>query len=97
MTDRKFFQAFDQWWEAAPDRLPTKRARDKAREAFLAGCRAATESKDYRFRAGQWVVTVKAHSLPDAKKFAVETLDRRARKIGATPPPSGWKLMQVAT
>lgn len=94
MTDRNFFQAFDQWWESQPDKLPTKRARDKARAAFLAGCRMATEPKDYRFRSGRWVVTVRATTLESAKQEAVKTLDRRASKIGAIPPPDGWRLSQ---
>jgi hypothetical protein len=95
MTDRKFFQAFDQWWEAAPDRLPTKRARDNARAAFMAGCRAATVEKDYRFQAGRWIVTVRAPTLAIAKQEAVKILNRRARKIGAIPPALGWKLTQI--
>jgi hypothetical protein len=95
MTDRNFFQAFEKWWEASPDRLPTKRARDRARDAFLAGCRVATEPKLYRFQAGQWVVTVKAQTVGEARKEAIRTLDRRAEKIGADRPERGWQLSQV--
>lgn len=97
MTDLKFFQAFDEWWTSQDDRIPTKRARDNARSAFLAGCRVATEVQDYRFRAGRWVVTVKAATLNEARKEAVRVLDRRASKLGAETPAHGWPLMQVAT
>jgi hypothetical protein len=97
MTDRKFFQAFDLRWETVPDRIPTKRARDNARAAFLAGCRAATVPKDYRFKSGRWVVTVRAPTRDIANEGAIKMLDQRARKIGAVPPPKGWQLSQVAT
>ena len=97
MTDKKFLQAFDEWWEATPDRVPTKQARFNARAAFLAGCKVATEPKDYRFQAGRWVVTVRAPTLEIAQQEALKTLDRRARKIGATPPQTGWQLTQVRT
>lgn len=96
MKDRKLIQAFDDWWETNPGRIPTKRARDNARLAFLAGCKAATVPKLYRFQSGRWVVTVSATNFAEAQRQAIQKLDERAAKFMSRRPPQGWQIRQVS-
>ncbi|WP_145638981.1 hypothetical protein [Neorhizobium alkalisoli] len=95
MTDQNLIKAFDEWWASSPDRIPTKRARANACLAFLAGCKAATTTKSYRFQAGRWIVTVSATTLAEAQRLALRKLDQRAERIGASRPPNGWQIRQV--
>ncbi len=97
MTDLKLIQAFDDWWEANPERIPTKQARDKARLAFLAGCKAASVSKRYRFQSGRWIVSVSATTFAEAQRLAIQKLDQRAEKFMASRPPQGWQIRQIPT
>jgi len=96
MIDPKLIQAFDEWWETNPDRTPTKHARDSARLAFLAGCKAATVKKRYRFQSGRWVVTVSATTFAEAQRLALQKLDQRAEKFMAARPPQGWQIRQMS-
>jgi len=97
MTDTKLIQAFDDWWEANPEKIPTKRARDNARLAFLAGCKAATVRKSYRFQSGRWIVSVSATTFAEAQRLAIYKLDERAAKFMTTRPPQGWQIRQIST
>jgi len=97
MTDLKLIKAFDDWWEANTDRVPTKRARENARLAFLAGCKAATVMKSYRFQSGRWIVSVSATTFAEAQRLAIQKLDQRAAKFMATRPPQGWQIRQVSS
>lgn len=97
MPDKMLIQAFDEWWDANPERIPTKKARAHARLAFLAGCQAATVTKSYRFQSGRWVVTVSATTVAEAQRLALQKLDERAEKFMATRPPQGWQIRQVST
>lgn len=97
MADPKLIQAFDDWWEASPDKISTKRARDNARLAFLAGCKAATARKSYRFQSGRWIVTVSATTFAEAQRLAIHKLDERAAKFMATRPPQGWQIRQISS
>lgn len=95
MTDKNLIQAFDDWWETNPGRIPTKRARDNARLAFLAGCKAATTTKSYRFQSGRWVVTVSATTYAEAQRLAIQKLDERAAKFMSRRPTQGWQIRQI--
>lgn len=97
MTDRLLIKAFDDWWEANPEKIPTKRARDTARLAFLAGCKAATTTKRYRFQSGRWVVTVSATTFAEAQRQAIHKLDERAARFMSRRPPQGWQIRQIST
>ncbi|CDI08727.1 exported protein of unknown function [Agrobacterium pusense] len=52
--------------------------------------------KQYRFRAGRWIVTVRAPTFAHAKIAAAAKLDQRAAKLFASPPACGWKLERLA-
>ncbi|MBO0142236.1 hypothetical protein JZX87_13800 [Agrobacterium sp. Ap1] len=93
----KLIQAFDDWWEAQPEKIPTKRARENARLAFLAGCKAATTKNSYRFQSGRWVVTVSASTFAEAQRLALQRLDQRAEKFMASRPPQGWQIRQISS
>jgi len=95
MTDPKLFDGFDEWWASATVKSRSAAAKEDARRAFIAGSRFGNLPKSYRFQAGHWIVTVSATSEREAIIAATEKLNRRAEKLGATPPDRGWQLRQI--
>jgi len=98
MTKSDTNAGFKAWWDLLSDETKAGIDRRVAWMAFVAGSRHRMypPKNTYRFRAGRWIVTVTADTAEDARVKAVEKLDQRAEKLGATPPPSGWPLTKIA-
>jgi hypothetical protein len=86
---------FEVWRQTQAEENLTEE--DALRLAFAAGCKFVEKKKfkPYRLRTGQWVVSVEATTLKDAKAIATARLNQRAKKLKVTPPSGGWSLQVV--
>jgi hypothetical protein len=102
MQNEHLTKGFDKFWRSLKPEHQRSTNLFVARQAFIAGRKVGKPTEKpslvpavYRFQAGKWRVTVKARSLTEARSEARKVLDRRAQKLGATPPAGGWLLTQL--
>jgi hypothetical protein len=89
--------AFDMWWSALPLELRQINDLAFARRCFRAGhvIGAKPGQTKLTFRAGRFVVFVRATNSKDVARDGAIELDCRMVKAGKRPPATGLKLTPV--